>query len=606
MTWLLIAIIGQIILGTAAVVDKSLLRKRISDPVVYTFWIGCLGIFAAVLVPFGFAHLSYGFIILDIISGIIFISSLLVLYLGLSKIAASFVLPLTSAIIPLWTFVLSFFLINTKVTGMDIIGMLLLIIGALFFFFAEQKKMRRYLIAYAAASAGLYGLSVVFQKIVFEHSNFVTGFFWAKMGEVIGALLLLVLPQLRKRILNAHMVIGTKDRLWYLANRAWASLGSVLLNAAVFLAHPALVQSTQSFRYVVIFLAAWILLREHSRGKMLWLKIFASLFAIIGIIWLGVTAYARSIPIDVNRDITWGVTFSEKFSRRLGLDPKENLHAILQDLHPKNIRLVAYWDEIEPSPGIFDFSSLDWQLDVAALTNTHVILAMGMRVPRWPECFMPAWALGLSAQDRENAIRSYSAEIIKRYRGRPEIMIWQVENEPFLVFGFCPVRSNNSLEEEISLVHSLDNRPVLITDSGEFGTWYRAAKLGDVFGTSLYRKVYPPSAGPYIGELDYPLSPSFFRLKEKIIRFLLHDYAKPFIVIELQSEPWGKVEIPLLSVGEQVSLFTPDYFKETIEYAKETGFSDYYMWGAEWWYAMKIKNNDSRYWEIAKNLLRGN
>jgi len=233
-----------------------------------------------------------------------------------------------------------------------------------------------------------------------------------------------------------------------------------------------------------------------------------------------------------------------------------------------------------------------------------VIMAIGMRVPRWPECFMPAWVPELSDQDKEKALRSYITELMRRYHDRREIMTWQIENEPFLTFGFCPVRSNGALEDEISLIHSLDNRPILMTDSGELGKWYFAAKLGDMFGTSIYRKVWPPTTGYITGQVEYPLSPSFFRLKEKVVRFLLQDYTKPFIVIELQSEPWGKVEIPLLSVEEQVSLFTPEYFKETIEYAKQTGFSDYYLWGAEWWYAMKVKNNDSRYWDIAKQLFQ--
>jgi len=122
-----------------------------------------------------------------------------------------------------------------------------------------------------------------------------------------------------------------------------------------------------------------------------------------------------------------------------------------------------------------------------------------------------------------------------------------------------------------------------------------------MFGSSLYRKVWPPNAGKYVGEIEYPFAPSFFRLKEKIVRFLLQDYTKPFILIELQSEPWGKVEIPLLPVEEQTSLWSPEYFKETIEYAKQTGFNDYYLWGTEWWYAMKVKNNDSRYWDIARD-----
>ena len=76
------------------------------------------------------------------------------------------------------------------------------------------------------------------------------------------------------------------------------------------------------------------------------------------------------------------------------------------------------------------------------------------------------------------------------------------------------------------------------------------------------------------------------------------------MVIELQGEPWSNVGINQLSHDEQVELFSPDYFADTIKYAKETGFDEYYLWGAEWWYYMKEKYNDNRYWEYAKNLFR--
>ena len=68
------------------------------------------------------------------------------------------------------------------------------------------------------------------------------------------------------------------------------------------------------------------------------------------------------------------------------------------------------------------------------------------------------------------------------------------------------------------------------------------------------------------------------------------------MVIELQGEPWGMHEIPDLPYQEQISLFSPEYFRDTIRYAKETGFDEYYWWGAEWWYATGEKYGDARYW----------
>ena len=47
--------------------------------------------------------------------------------------------------------------------------------------------------------------------------------------------------------------------------------------------------------------------------------------------------------------------------------------------------------------------------------------------------------------------------------------------------------------------------------------------------------------------------------------------------------------------------FSPEYFRNVISYAKDTGFSEYYLWGSEWWYWKKV-HNDVRYWNITRDL----
>ena len=39
-----------------------------------------------------------------------------------------------------------------------------------------------------------------------------------------------------------------------------------------------------------------------------------------------------------------------------------------------------------------------------------------------------------------------------------------------------------------------------------------------------------------------------------------------------------------------------------VDYAKRTGQDTFYLWGAEWWYWMKVKHNQPEIWEEAKKL----
>ncbi len=73
----------------------------------------------------------------------------------------------------------------------------------------------------------------------------------------------------------------------------------------------------------------------------------------------------------------------------MGFDPKIVYKETLDDLNVKNLRLIAYWDEIEPKPGKYDFTNLDWQIEEAQKRNVRAILAVEYRLPRWPECHEP-------------------------------------------------------------------------------------------------------------------------------------------------------------------------------------------------------------------------
>ena len=81
-----------------------------------------------------------------------------------------------------------------------------------------------------------------------------------------------------------------------------------------------------------------------------------------------------------------------------GLDWKETYLALLDDLKVKNLKIAAHWDLIEPQDGVYDFADLDWQLEQARLHNAKVMLAIGMKTPRWPECHVPEWAKNIGKE----------------------------------------------------------------------------------------------------------------------------------------------------------------------------------------------------------------
>ena len=196
------------------------------------------------------------------------------------------------------------------------------------------------------------------------------------------------------------------------------------------------------------------------------------------------------------------------------------------------MRLPVYWDLVEKQPGIYEYADVDWQLDEAKKRDVAVILTVGIKVPRWPECHIPQW-VGDDASVR--------------------------------------------------------------TDSGELSLWVQAASRGDEFGTTLYRDIYSPKVGGYF---EYPIGPNFFRFKEKMVRWFTSQ--EHFSVIELQAEPWASGWIADISLSEQFKTMNETRLVENVDYARQVGFHDIYLWGGEWWYWMKTQQGNEGYWNAIK------
>lgn len=294
-----------------------------------------------------------------------------------------------------------------------------------------------------------------------------------------------------------------------------------------------------------------------------------------------------------------GVTFSSRYSSDIGLDWRANYVAMLDDLGVRKVRIPVYWDLVETEKNKYNFDDIDWQLAEAKKRNTEIILTIGQKVPRWPECFVPKWVA--DDEERKAELVEFLKIVVKRYQGNSEIKYWQIENEPFLKFGVCPELDEDLLDREIKIVKQMDDtRQIIVTDSGELSTWLPAASRADVFGTTMYRNVYKEGWGYYV----YPIGPRFFLIKKWVIdKFADQENA---IVIELQGEPWVKGWTVHQPLEEQFKSMNEKKLVENVIYAKKSGFDTIYIWGVEWWYWLKTSQNNPILWDTAKNLFEDN
>lgn len=332
------------------------------------------------------------------------------------------------------------------------------------------------------------------------------------------------------------------------------------------------------------------------------LKTLYVLLAVIVVYVAGTLLFGGIYQLQHRHDkVEMGVSFTPSTAEYLGTDWRANYMALLDDLKFRNLRLMSYWNDIEAKPGHYHYEDLDWQVDQAKQRGAKIVLSIGLRQPRWPECHQAPWAIELEKTNKaewRKQLNVFIGKTVDRYKHNPAIKGWHLENEfSNRVFGDCDDHDRQRLIDELALVKQHDtSHPVSMSAADQLGFPARGP-LGDIYTTSLYRGNYVK----YIGYFQYPL-PTFFYSSKAFFIQLFH--GKQSYIHELQMEPWGPKPTVQLSVAEQNHYMNDARMRSTVTFALHTGMKRMDFWGAEWWYWRKTHFNDPGPWNVIKDTLK--
>jgi drug/metabolite transporter (DMT)-like permease len=289
-----IAVIAHGLIGISLVWDKVLLKTPGTKNLLsYVFWLGAISVFGVVLVPFGYKTAPASLIALAFGTGMIDLAGVFFYYMALKRGEASETLAIMGGFSPVATVAIGFALLSKQMSGWSLVGFALMTAGGFVMFFSERFALKKLLGPMLLAS-GLLGLENVLLKVVYNRTNFVTGYVWFTIGTFAGAMALLVPPSWRRQIFAESGQDNPRSRLWYFVNRFVAGVGAFLVTYAISLAHPALVDAISGVRYAVIFLGAYLLtvarpswLKEDFHGWQLVTKALATLLVVAGLVLAG-------------------------------------------------------------------------------------------------------------------------------------------------------------------------------------------------------------------------------------------------------------------------------------------------------------------------------
>lgn len=570
-------------------INKVLLRKDIPDPFVYIFYVS---IFSLVILPAVFftpAPNAFSFTLASA-STLFWTLGAYFLFKALKSGQISRVIPVIGTILPL---ILFFYAAGTSsITLNQTWAIFFLVLGLVFITLTDWKgKFSKEEFLYEIFSSFFFAFSYILLRQAYLNADFFSVLVYSRL-ILIPLVLFVILTPLRKKVLvSQNQTDFKKSGIIFLLGQASGGASELLLLFSISLTTPALVNSLQGTQYIFLLVFGIFLKEKYSKTSF-----FTKL---LGIILIALGLYILAFP-QIKDEPKLGVTFSPKYAMQLNLNPQTTFIKLLDELKVKSLRLPVYWDEVETFPREFNFSRIDFYIEEAQKKGVEVVLILGYKQPRWPECFAPVWVDNLMASEKEERILDLVKREVEHFKKYTNITAWQVENEPYFPYGECKPKVSRILQKEVEIVRSLDERPVIITDAGEPGLWVPSIKAGDVFGTTLYRQVW----GPLFGQQTYPLPPIFYRLKWQLAEALSGKSGGKAIISELQAEPWIPSQIATRGypVEEQSKLMPVSKIEGNIEYAKETGFEQIYLWGVEWWYFMASQGHPE-YLEKAKGLL---
>jgi hypothetical protein len=305
------------------------------------------------------------------------------------------------------------------------------------------------------------------------------------------------------------------------------------------------------------------------------------------------------IHSQASQPLEQGVSFIPDYAQSLGLNQQETMDALL-GINVRHFRLTSYWSDMERTPGRYDFSQLDWEFQKAEAKHAKIILTVGLRQPRWPECHKPDWVDTTKPTGQwQPQLESFMRAVVNRYKNSPSLESYQLENEYFLKgFGYCDNYSRQRLIDEYNLVKQTDpTHPIIVGRSNNAIGMPTGQPQPDEFSISVYKRVW--DAGVTRRYLEYPYPSwyySFLAGLQKIIT------GKDMIIGELQAEAWppnGQTiqETPL---AEQNKSLNAERLADRFEYGRATGMRGIYLWGAEYWYYRQVKLHDPSLWNVAK------
>ena len=250
--WVSLAAGAQLITACTVLIDRYVLVSRVSagKPIVYTFYVNILSALVLVLLPFGVEAPSLHLLALSLLVAATFTSALYLFYGALKSGYASDAAPVAGAVAAIATSFFGFFILSTDLPVSLVPAFALFVIGT---FLISRFRLSLGPLSRVFLAGLFFGVSAVLLKLVFEETSFLNGFFWSRMGNVVLALSLLLVPANREAILHSVKKSRTSTKWIIVGNKMLSGVASIMTALAISLGSVSIVQAMVGLQFAFLF-----------------------------------------------------------------------------------------------------------------------------------------------------------------------------------------------------------------------------------------------------------------------------------------------------------------------------------------------------------------
>lgn len=272
MSWILLATAGQFINAIVAFLDKYIVtdEKAMPRPFVYAFYSclltgGWLIIFALGYIPgfseLGLPHLSniavpsIEVVSMAFLTGYTFFMALVSLYTALQKSEAINVLPVVGAVSAISAFGMNYLFLDIVPSANFGFGIIILSAGTLL---VAQALPKSETIVHVIHSGIFFALHYITMKGLFLNTSFDDGFFWSRLGFILFALSLLLVPAYFNKIKERTSGTSVRTGVLVVATKILAGISAFMLLKATDMGDVAVVQALDGVKFVFILLITFL------------------------------------------------------------------------------------------------------------------------------------------------------------------------------------------------------------------------------------------------------------------------------------------------------------------------------------------------------------